>query len=461
MDLRHPDRPRAPRGPAAAHHAAGPPARRRRAPPERVMYANAHVLNQSAGNAELRAALEAADLVYCDGYGVRLAAKALDAPIPHRMTGADWIWGLAALCEQVGRVDLPARLRARRSPRGAAERLAATYPRLDVVGHHHGYFEVGSPHDDRVVEDINARRPSILLVGHGDAEAGAVGAGQRPPPRRRRAVDRRRAVRRRLGQGPAGAGLVGRQWTGMDLQVGDRARPDVAALPPGQPGVRPPGDEPGPRAPRRRAPEAARARRAQRRSPRSSVADYAGVAGPGAVDDVAARRRCAACALFARRGLRRRRGCCCPPALRAPRAAVGPAGRRVRARRSSSRRSATARAVRRQPRRSSLVGGAALGVVAVRRRGLPARPARLGERRAGRRGSRCSSRCVALVPMFRGGLRDRAGQRLGRAPRRRHRALPPGAPADARSRPRSRSTACRSSGAPSRRSTTRSPRSRR
>src|SRR5687767_14756877 len=44
--------------------------------PRQVMYANAHVLNQSRGNPELRGALEAADLVYCDGYGVRLAAKA-------------------------------------------------------------------------------------------------------------------------------------------------------------------------------------------------------------------------------------------------------------------------------------------------------------------------------------------------------------------------------------------------
>jgi N-acetylglucosaminyldiphosphoundecaprenol N-acetyl-beta-D-mannosaminyltransferase len=50
---------------------------------------------------------------------------------------------------------------------GAAQQLKKTYPELDVVGSHHGYFEAGSAHDDRVVEDINARRPSILLVGMG------------------------------------------------------------------------------------------------------------------------------------------------------------------------------------------------------------------------------------------------------------------------------------------------------
>jgi N-acetylglucosaminyldiphosphoundecaprenol N-acetyl-beta-D-mannosaminyltransferase len=136
------------------------------APPKQVMYANAHVLNQSAADAALRGALESADLVYCDGYGVRLAAKALDVPIPHRMTGADWIWGLAALCELAGKSvyllgSEPG------VARGAAERLRATFPALEVVGHHHGYFDVGSPHDDRVVEHVNACAPSIVLAGMG------------------------------------------------------------------------------------------------------------------------------------------------------------------------------------------------------------------------------------------------------------------------------------------------------
>src|ERR1700730_12984256 len=65
----------------------------------RVMYVNAHVVNQSRNTPGLGDALRRADLVYCDGYGVRLAARVLNMAVPHRMTGADWIWGLAALCE--------------------------------------------------------------------------------------------------------------------------------------------------------------------------------------------------------------------------------------------------------------------------------------------------------------------------------------------------------------------------
>jgi N-acetylglucosaminyldiphosphoundecaprenol N-acetyl-beta-D-mannosaminyltransferase len=132
----------------------------------RVMYVNAHVLNQSQDRPELRATLQEADLVYCDGYGVRIAAKALDLPTPHRMTGADWIWTLAALCEQSARSiyllgSEPG------VTREAAGRLKRWYPRLQVAGTHHGFFDIGSPHAERVVEDINERRPDIVLVGMG------------------------------------------------------------------------------------------------------------------------------------------------------------------------------------------------------------------------------------------------------------------------------------------------------
>lgn len=132
----------------------------------RVSYVNAHVLNQSFTSDELRASLRAADLVYCDGYGVRLAAKLIGLPVPQRMTGADWIWGVAALCEESGR-SLYLLGSNPGSSAEAAEALQRWYPRLRVTGTHHGYFEIGSPHSERVLEHIQEEQPDILLVGMG------------------------------------------------------------------------------------------------------------------------------------------------------------------------------------------------------------------------------------------------------------------------------------------------------
>jgi N-acetylglucosaminyldiphosphoundecaprenol N-acetyl-beta-D-mannosaminyltransferase len=134
--------------------------------PHRVTYVNAHVLNQSFSSPALRHALQASDLVYCDGYGVRLAARLIGRPVPYRMSGADWIWGVASLCQASGRS-----LYLLGSDPGASSDAAAAlrrwYPRLKVLGTHHGYFEAGSPHSDRVLEHISEHRPDILLVGMG------------------------------------------------------------------------------------------------------------------------------------------------------------------------------------------------------------------------------------------------------------------------------------------------------
>jgi N-acetylglucosaminyldiphosphoundecaprenol N-acetyl-beta-D-mannosaminyltransferase len=82
------------------------------------------------------------------------------------MTGADWIWGVAALCEAEGKS-----LYLLGSDAGAAQEAAAAlkrwYPRLEVCGAHHGYFEIGTPHSERVVEDIAEKKPDVLLVGMG------------------------------------------------------------------------------------------------------------------------------------------------------------------------------------------------------------------------------------------------------------------------------------------------------
>jgi N-acetylglucosaminyldiphosphoundecaprenol N-acetyl-beta-D-mannosaminyltransferase len=82
------------------------------------------------------------------------------------MTGADWIWGLSRLCELEG---LPLYLLGSEPPlaRDAARRLRREYPGLEVVGAHHGFFDLDSPHNERVIEHIQTHAPRIVLVGMG------------------------------------------------------------------------------------------------------------------------------------------------------------------------------------------------------------------------------------------------------------------------------------------------------
>ncbi len=127
----------------------------------RVAYLNAHVLDVALRHDEVAAFLKRADVVYCDGEGIRVAAGLLGHSLPTRMTGADWIHDLAARAAHEGwriawiggRPGVCAR---------ACEVLRAAHPSLDLLPEH-GF------HDDE--EALLARvaewSPDIVLLGMG------------------------------------------------------------------------------------------------------------------------------------------------------------------------------------------------------------------------------------------------------------------------------------------------------
>jgi N-acetylglucosaminyldiphosphoundecaprenol N-acetyl-beta-D-mannosaminyltransferase len=126
-----------------------------------VMYVNVHCMNVAAADPHYAGILERADIVYCDGTGVKLAAALLGVRVPQRMTGADWIHDLArrAVEEDLSLFLLGG---APGSAADAGARLLADYPGLRVAGMLPGY-DLG-PH---TLDSIRAARPDILLVGMG------------------------------------------------------------------------------------------------------------------------------------------------------------------------------------------------------------------------------------------------------------------------------------------------------
>lgn len=133
-----------------------------------VLHANVHGLNLAYDRPWMRDLLNGADLVFCDGSGVTLAARMLGHPGLQRFTHADEMWHLAGFAEKHGlslyflgaRPGVAAK---------AAGRLKEKYPGLKVAGVRHGYFEkgVGSEENEAVVREINAARPDVLVVGFG------------------------------------------------------------------------------------------------------------------------------------------------------------------------------------------------------------------------------------------------------------------------------------------------------
>lgn len=130
-----------------------------------VFYANVYAVNLAEDDELFRAAYRQADLVFCDGQGLRLGAAILGRPLPARFTPPDWIDQLMAFCAAQGqRVFL---LGGRPGVAvAAADRLHRRYPSLQLASHH-GYMLDAPNEETAALASIAAFAPDLLLVGMG------------------------------------------------------------------------------------------------------------------------------------------------------------------------------------------------------------------------------------------------------------------------------------------------------
>lgn len=131
-----------------------------------LQYVNIHGINLALNDPHYLQWLQTADLVYCDGQGVRLAAQILGASVPEQIALTRWIWDLAALCEKENFKIFLLGGKPGVAEKGS-ENLKARYPKLKIAGTFHGYFNRFSAENDKVIENIRQSNPDILIVGFG------------------------------------------------------------------------------------------------------------------------------------------------------------------------------------------------------------------------------------------------------------------------------------------------------
>jgi N-acetylglucosaminyldiphosphoundecaprenol N-acetyl-beta-D-mannosaminyltransferase len=132
--------------------------------PHMVVTSDASAVMRAQDDAEFREIVNEADLVTADGAGVLLASKLLNLPLQDKVSGCDLVEDLCAVAAEEGRsvYFLGA---APGVAEAAAEKLRERRPALQVAGCHDGYFDEAE--EARIVADIRARRPGLLLVALG------------------------------------------------------------------------------------------------------------------------------------------------------------------------------------------------------------------------------------------------------------------------------------------------------
>jgi N-acetylglucosaminyldiphosphoundecaprenol N-acetyl-beta-D-mannosaminyltransferase len=134
--------------------------------PKSVFFVNAHTLNLAAGDDSYRETLNSGDYVLADGTGVRWAARLQGVRVQENLPGTDLVPEMFRAAADRGYSYFLLGADAM-TIATAADYARCTFPGWHQAGFRHGYLT-----DDALtsaaIDEINATRPDVLLVGMGN-----------------------------------------------------------------------------------------------------------------------------------------------------------------------------------------------------------------------------------------------------------------------------------------------------
>jgi N-acetylglucosaminyldiphosphoundecaprenol N-acetyl-beta-D-mannosaminyltransferase len=127
-----------------------------------VIFINAAKVVRCQQLADLRTAVERADMLLADGVPIVWASRLRRTPLPGRVNGTDLMERMLAVSAERGYSVYLLGARPEVLQRAIAE-IQNRYPRLKIAGFRHGYFSEAD--EANIVRDINECRPDLLLIG--------------------------------------------------------------------------------------------------------------------------------------------------------------------------------------------------------------------------------------------------------------------------------------------------------
>ncbi len=127
---------------------------------KKVIYTpNSEIILYASRNTEFMERLNSADLIIPDGIGVVYGAKIVKNPLPERVAGFDL---LKSLFPKMAEKGLSLYLLGAKPgvAEKAGEKLSEEYKGIVIKGVHDGYFK----DDKEIIDDINEKKPDLLLV---------------------------------------------------------------------------------------------------------------------------------------------------------------------------------------------------------------------------------------------------------------------------------------------------------
>lgn len=127
---------------------------------------NVHACNLAWSDAAFRNVLNQSEVVFCDGFGVKLGAVLAGKKLGQRMTPPDWIDDLFVQCSEkgysvffVGDEQAVVEL--------FVDAVKDKHPDLSIAGYHNGFFEVDGKENEILIRQIAEADADVILTGMG------------------------------------------------------------------------------------------------------------------------------------------------------------------------------------------------------------------------------------------------------------------------------------------------------
>ncbi len=110
--------------------------------------------------------LQNAEMVVPDGAGLIWAADFMGTPLPSRVPGVALV---SQICEKAANEDWKVFLIGGKPgvAKMAAEKLLQSYPKLNLAGIQHGYFQTNTKEEENILKNILESKPKVIFVALG------------------------------------------------------------------------------------------------------------------------------------------------------------------------------------------------------------------------------------------------------------------------------------------------------
>ena len=129
----------------------------------KIFTPNPSILLSARKNEKMRNVINSADILIADGIGLIHASKILKDPLPQRIAGIDLG---EKILEIASREHLSLFLLGgtKDTVKKASKKINEKFTKINIVGIHHGFFEINSEYNQKLTDHINTLNPDIIFV---------------------------------------------------------------------------------------------------------------------------------------------------------------------------------------------------------------------------------------------------------------------------------------------------------